>query len=87
MRMAVPVESARSSTKATIGHALARRDEPPVRAARYFAKEAGAAVAPPHKTHRYRADRRGTHHGQNDTARAFHGVVSGEILKRRVRSD
>jgi hypothetical protein len=81
MRMAVAVEPARSTAEAAIGHAPARRDEPPVRATRHFAKQAGAAIAPPRKTHRYRADRGGTHHGQDDAARAFHGVASGEIRK------
>ena len=81
MRVAVAVESARSTAEAAIGYALARRDEPPIRATGHVAKQAGATIAPPHKTHRYRADRGSTHHGQDDAARAFHGVASGEIRK------
>ena len=81
MRVAVAVESARSTAEATIGYAFAGRGEPSVRATGHAAKKAGATITPPHKTHRYRADRGGTHHGQDDAARAFHGVASGEILR------
>jgi len=66
MGVAMAVESA--AAEAAIGHALARRDETPIRAARYLAKEAGAAIASPHKTRRYRGNRGGTHHGQDDAA-------------------
>src|SRR6202035_1250974 len=55
MRVAMPMES--PTAESAIGHTLTRRDDTPIRAARHF--EAGAAVAPPHKTHRYRADRGG----------------------------
>jgi hypothetical protein len=79
MGVAVPVESV--NAEAAIGYAAARRDETPVRAARDFTQQAGTAIAPPHKPHRYRADRRATHHGQKDAARAFHGAVSGWISK------
>jgi len=83
MRMAVPMESARPAAEAAIGHAPAGGDEAPIRAAHHFTKQAGAAIAPPHKTHRYRADRRATHHGQDDAARAFHMAASDQILERR----
>jgi hypothetical protein len=74
MGVAVPVESV--NAEAAIGHATARCDETPVRAARDSTQQARAAIAPPYKTHRYRADRRATHHGQKDAPRAFHGAVS-----------
>jgi hypothetical protein len=82
MGVAVPMESV--NAEAAIGYATARCDETPVRAARDFTQQAGTAIAPPHKPHRYRADRRATHHGQKDAARAFHGAVSGWIFKGRV---
>jgi hypothetical protein len=66
MRVAMAVES--TTAEAAIGHALACRDETSIRAARYLAKEAGAAIASPHKSHRYRGNRGGTHHGQEDAA-------------------
>jgi hypothetical protein len=78
----MPVESV--NAEAAIGYATAHCDETPVRAARDFTQQAGTAIAPPHKPHRYRADRRATHHGQKDAARAFHGAVSGWIFKGRV---
>src|SRR5476651_1997399 len=34
-----------------------------------------AAIAGPHETHRYRADRGGAHQSQDDTARTFHGTT------------
>jgi hypothetical protein len=72
---AVPMESMRSATEAAIGHA-ASLDQPPVRAAHRLQHESGTAVpAPRDESHRYRADGRGPHHGQDDTARAFHGVA------------
>jgi hypothetical protein len=84
MGVAVPVESA--TAEAAMGHATAGRDETPVRAARDFPQQAWAAIAPSHKTHRYRADRRATHHGQEDAARAFHGAASGRIFKCGIES-
>jgi hypothetical protein len=42
---------------------------------------ARSAILPPHKTHRYGADGGGTHHRQNDTARAFQGTVSKDGLE------
>jgi hypothetical protein len=78
----MPVESV--NAEAAIGYATARCDETPVRAARDFTQQAGTAIAPPHKTHRYRADRRATHHGQENAARAFHAAVSGSIFKGRI---
>ena len=74
--MAVAMESARSTAEAAIGNAPAGRDQTPVRTEGGFTRQAGAAIAPPHKTHRYRADRRSAHHGQDDAARAFHDAAS-----------
>jgi hypothetical protein len=74
MGVAVPVESA--TAEAAIGYATARCDETPIRAARDFTQQARTAIAPSHKAHRYRADRRATHHGQKDAVRAFHGAAS-----------
>jgi hypothetical protein len=82
MGVTVPAESV--NAEAAIGYATARCDETPVRAARDFTQQAGTAIAPPYKPHRYRADRRATHHGQKDAARSFHGAAWGQIFKDRV---
>ena len=37
-------------------------------------RKPGAAVASPHKPHRYSANGRRTHHGQHNTAGTFHGT-------------
>src|SRR3984957_7958699 len=87
MAMPVPVPVESSTAEAAIGHALARRDETPIRAPRHFAKQAGAAAPQPHKTHRYRADRRVTTQVQDDAARAFHGAASRQILIWRLKLD
>jgi hypothetical protein len=80
--VAIPVESV--NAEAAIGHTAAHCHETPVRAARDFTQQAGTAIASPYKPHRYRADRRTTHHGQKDAARAFHGAVSDWIFKVRI---
>ncbi len=82
MGVAVPVESV--NAEAAIGYTAAHCDETPVRAARDFMQQAGTAIASPYKPHRYRADRRTTHHGQKDAARAFHDADSGWIFKVRL---
>src|SRR5450432_669124 len=73
MAMPVPVESMQAAAKAAIGRGANFR-EPSIRAARSIGNASGTAVYPRHKTHRYRADSRGTHHGQDDTARRFHRI-------------
>jgi len=72
MGMAVRVESMRCATEAAIGHAAIFR-RPAVGPA--LQKAPGAAVASRHKPHRYGAGSRGTHHGQNNTARSFHAAT------------
>jgi hypothetical protein len=72
--MAVPVESMQAAAKTAIGRG-ATFHEPSIRAARSIGNASGTAVYPRHKTHRYRADGRGTHHGQDDTARTFHSIT------------
>jgi hypothetical protein len=74
MAVPVPVESMQAAAKTAIGRA-ATVHEPSIRAARSIGNASGTAVYPPHKTHRYRADGRGTHHGQDDTARTFHSIT------------
>ena len=67
MAMPVPVESMQAAAKAAIGRGANFR-EPSIRAARSIGNASGTAVYPRHKTHRYRADGGGAHHGQDDTA-------------------
>ena len=70
-----PVESMQAAAKTAIGRG-ANFHEPSIRAARSIGNASGSAIYPRHKTHRYGADGRGTHHGQDDTARTFHGITS-----------
>ena len=76
MAMPVPVsvESMQAATKTAIGRG-ATFDEPSIRAARSIGNAPRTAVYPRHKTHRYRANGRGTHDGQDDTARTFHSIT------------
>ena len=74
MAMPVPVESMQAAAKTAIGR-RANFHEPSIRAARSVGNASGTAVYPRHKTHRYRAHGRGTHHGQDDTARTFHSIT------------
>ncbi len=49
--------------------------------------QAGTAAGSRHKPRRYRADHRGPHHRQNDTARALHGAAQsckGEVCKGEI---
>jgi hypothetical protein len=86
MRMAMPVkmtmtvESMRCTAEAAIGRG-ATLNEAPVRAARSIWNASGAAIDTRHKTHRYRANRRGTHHGQDDTAGTFHAITCAHTLE------
>jgi hypothetical protein len=71
---AMPMEAMQATAKAAIGRG-ATFNQPSIRAARSIGNPSGTAVYPRHKTHRYRADGRGTHHGQDDTARTFHRIT------------
>ncbi len=71
MAVPVPVEPMQAAAKTAIGRG-ATFNEPSIRAARSIGNASGSAIYPRHKTHRYGADGRGTHHGQDDTARTFH---------------
>src|SRR5450755_558606 len=71
---AMPMEAMQATAKAAIGRG-ATFNQPSIRAARSIGNPSGTAVYPRHKTHRYRADGRGTHHGQDDTARTFHSIT------------
>ena len=70
MRMSVRVKVMRRNAEAAIPHATIVG--PPAEGVGPLIR---TAVVSPHQTHRYGADRRGAHHGQNDAARAFHGEV------------
>jgi hypothetical protein len=72
--MAMPMESMQGAAKTAIGRG-ATFHQPSIRAARSIRNASRTAVYPRHKTHRYGADGRGTHHGQDDTARTFHGIT------------
>src|SRR6266852_3070464 len=80
MRMAMPVKMAMTveSMQCTAEAAICRwatLNEAPVRAARSIWNASGTAIDTRHKAHRYRANRRGTHHGQDDTAGTFHAIT------------
>ena len=60
----------RAAETAIGGSAILKRSS--VRAAYHDWNASGAAIALPHKAHRYRAGRRGTHHGQDYAAGTFH---------------
>jgi hypothetical protein len=79
MAMSMTVESMRPAAEAAIGGA-ATFDQPPVRAAHSIGSASGTAIDTRHQTHRYRADRSGTHHGQDDTAGTFHAVTCAHTL-------
>jgi hypothetical protein len=83
MAMAVPMESMQAAAKTAIGRG-ATFNEPSIRAARSIGNASGSAVYPRHKTHRYRANGRGTHHGQDDTARTFHRITSALHMRRAL---
>src|SRR5882724_5904452 len=86
MRMAMPVKMAMTveSMHCTAEAAICRGatlNEAPVRAARSIWNASGDAIDTRHKTHRYRANRRGTHHGQDDTAGTFHAITCAHTLE------
>jgi hypothetical protein len=83
MDVAVPMKSARAAAEAAIGHA-AKCDRPSVRADRLHSNPAGPATTARNEAHRYGADGRGTHHGQDDAAGTFHGDI---LVSRRLFSN
>src|SRR5882757_5127517 len=85
MPMTVSVKSKRCTAEAAIGR-RATLDQPPVRSARSVRNASGTAVDPRHKAHRDRTGGRGAHHGQDDTARAFHEASHGVRGRRPIIS-
>jgi hypothetical protein len=85
MSMAMAVEVMRSGAEAAIDGAAIR---PAVEAG--HRREPGAAVTPPHETHRHGADGRGAHQRQDHPARSFHGITCASqkldmIFARKLR--
>ena len=74
MGMEMRVQPMRRAAEAAIADA-AIFPQASVRLAPEFRNLPGAAFASPHEPHRHRADGGGAHHGQNDTARTFHGAA------------
>jgi len=84
MGMAMPVTMAVTVESGTAEAAICRGatlNEASIRAARSIWHASGTAIDTRHKAHRYRADRRGTHHGQDDTARTFHAITCAHIRR------
>jgi hypothetical protein len=80
--MAMPVTMAVESGTAEAAICRgATLNEASIRAERSIRHAPGAAIDARHKTHRYRADRCGTHHGQDDTARTFHAITCAHIRR------
>jgi hypothetical protein len=85
MGMAMPVTMAMTVESGTAEAAICRGatlNEASIRAERSIWHASGTAIDARHKTHRYRADRRGTHHGQDDTAGTFHAVTCAHTLEK-----
>ena len=80
MPMTVTMESMRPAAEAAICRG-ATLNEASIRAARSIRHASGTAIDTRHKAHRYRADRRGTHHGQDDTAGTFHAITCTHTLE------
>jgi hypothetical protein len=80
MAMTVAVESMRPAAEAAICGG-ATLNEASVRAARSIWHASGTAIDTWHKAHRYRADRRCTHHGQDHTAGTFHAITCTHTLE------
>ena len=80
VKMAVTMESMRPAAEAAICR-RATLNEASIRAARSIGNASGTAIDTRHKTHRYRANRRGTHHGQDDTAGTFHAITCAHTLE------
>ena len=78
MAMTMTVESGTAEAAICRGATL---NEASIRAARSIWHASGTAIDTRHKAHRYRADRRGTHHGQDDTAGTFHAITCTHTLE------
>src|SRR6267378_2177674 len=78
--MAMAVESMRCTAEAAICSG-ATLNEASIGVARSIWHASGTAIDTRHKAHRYRADRRGTHHGQDDTAGTFHAITCTHIRR------
>jgi len=74
MAVTMAVESMRCTAEAAICRG-ATLNEASIGVARSIWHASGTAIDTRHKAHRYRADRRGTHHGQDDTAGTFHAIT------------
>src|SRR6266478_8616859 len=72
--MTVTMESMRCTAEAAICRG-ATLNEASIGVARSIWHASGTAIDTRYKAHRYRADRRGTHHGQDDTAGTFHAIT------------
>jgi hypothetical protein len=70
--MEMRVQPVRPAAETAIAHA-AIFPQASVRLVPEFGDLPGTAIASPHETHRRCADGSRTHHGQDDTARTFHG--------------
>src|SRR5436190_8511043 len=84
MGMAIPVTMAVTVESGTAEAAICRGatlNEASIRAERSIRHASGTAIDARHKTHRYRADCCGTHHGQDDTARTFHAITCAHIRR------
>ena len=84
MGMAMPVTMAMTVESGTAEAAICRGatlNEASVRAERSIWHAPGTAIDTGHKAHRYSADRRGTHHGQDYTARTFHAITCAHIRR------
>src|SRR5260370_20928303 len=78
MAMTMAVESGTAEAAICRGATL---NEASIRAERSIRHASGTAIDTRHKAHRYRADRRGTHHGQDDTAGTFHAINCTHTLE------
>ena len=78
MAMTVAVESGTAEAAICRGATL---NEASIRAERSIWHASGTAIDTRHKAHRYCADRRGTHHGQDDPARTFHAITCTHTLE------
>src|SRR5258707_13292395 len=81
MAMAVTMESMRCTAEAAICRG-ATLNEASIRVARSIWNASGTAIDTRHKTHRYRADRCGAHHGQDDTAGKVHAITCTRTFQR-----
>jgi hypothetical protein len=72
--MSMTMESMRPAAEAAICRG-ATLNEASIRAERSIWHASGTAIDTRHQTHRYRADRSGTHHGQDDAAGTFHAIT------------